>query len=267
VSSEFSALRSRLHRARSSRALASAVSCGGLFLCLCGAVAHAGHPLETDDTGTQGDGGVEVEISGVAARPPEILREVEVGLGVAVHTGLAARLDLGASLFWGAASESRGDWVSIAENPSFDLKWRVVDGRHSLPGIAVRVDYAPPHNAIDAHRHDAALLALATWERDRFAASFNIGLVGSYIAAEATVWSGYAAAGGLVTLAEELYAGGEVVAELDGRVVTAARSMGALVWQARADRAISFGLGASWTDAPRPGWLGTVAITSAYGSD
>jgi len=229
--------------------------------------ARAGHPLSTDDVGTQGTGAAEVELSGLAEQVADLAGDIALGLGVALHTGLSERVDLGVTAAWGAAPDLNGRWESAMDDPALDLKWRVLDRAGALPGLAVRFDYEPPQSAVDANGHDAGAALLVTWEREQYAASVNLAVGGRELETSDAHWCALASAGGLVALVGRVFAGGEVVAEIDDAGVATVHSIGALVWEAAASRSLSLGAGASRVASGDTGWIATLALTSGFGGD
>ncbi len=106
-------------------------------------------PLVTDDTGTQGSGGNQLELSlnedrAKVAGNVERLRTVPV-----VYTrGLTETLDVFAGLSYARirASTSAGD-ASGGGNPSFGAKWRFYENEQSKTGFALKPEILLPVSA------------------------------------------------------------------------------------------------------------------------
>lgn len=95
--------------------------------------AMAGHPFETDDSGTQGAMGASLEYAAGLSLGTD--GEVTPALGVGIQLGLLDSLDLGMALtvdFEGAGPAVTG--------PDVGLKWRML-GEATGPSLGLRVDY------------------------------------------------------------------------------------------------------------------------------
>lgn len=122
---------------------------GALVLVLAG-TALAAHPLITDDTGTQGRGKFQLEVTGEISRDKERLagrstRDTGGELAVALSAGLADTVDLvvGVPWVWSRVKEDgilTGDDQGIGDL-SLELKWRLLElGGFSLavkPGVTL----------------------------------------------------------------------------------------------------------------------------------
>lgn len=126
-----------------------------LILAAALALTHAGtalaaHPLITDDTGTQGKGKFQLEVTGEAGRDKErlggvVTRETGGELAVALSAGLSDTVDLvvGVPWVWSRVKEDgilTGDEQGIGDL-CLELKWRLLElGGFSLavkPGVTI----------------------------------------------------------------------------------------------------------------------------------
>jgi len=108
------------------------ILCGVLVLILAG-TALAGHPLVTDDTGTQGREKFQLEMNGEVSRDKEVFggvatRETGAEMAAAFSAGLTDSVDLvvGAPWVWSRVREDgllTGDEQGIGDL-SLELKWR-----------------------------------------------------------------------------------------------------------------------------------------------
>lgn len=141
------------------------------------AAVHAAHPLQTEDTGTQGAGNVELENGLDWTRGPGSGRDFTYQPQVSY--GLTPALDLIVQPSWlvhrgDGEARSRHDWGDT----NLDFKWRFF-GRAPL-SLAVRAGatlatsgkgLGNPHGSATAH----ALLA-ATWDAAPLTAHANLGV-------------------------------------------------------------------------------------------
>ncbi len=111
--------------------------------------ASAFQPLVTDDTGTQGSGGNQLEFSLSADRA-----EVAAGterlhtLPVVYTRGLGETLDVFAGISYARSrSDTSGDDTSGAGNPSFGAKWRFYENAPGKTSLALKPEIFLPVSA------------------------------------------------------------------------------------------------------------------------
>lgn len=234
------------------RPTSSALLAALLAALLLPGVARAAHPLATDDGGTVGRGVAEVEVAGGL----DVAEVPSVGAGIVLHAGLARRLDVGVSFHYHGLARPDGSWQPGLSEPVLDAKWRATDGRGAVPGLALRLDYAPPIGADGAHTGGAHLLA--TWATPRRLACVNAGATGG-----GGAWGLRASAMGLARVAPAVQIGGELVgAAGDGG--PSVGGMGAGLLELPGGPVVSLGAGATWAD----GGVGVqvaLGVTSTYG--
>lgn len=231
------------------------------------ATALAGHPLTTDDAGTVDRGALEVEASAVVTRPTEPDSDGMAGVGLALHLGLLDRVDIGGGLFYEATLEN-GQWTSTMADPTLDAKVRLVDGDgEALPGLALRLDYRAPSTHHDDHHtgHDAGGVLIASWEPGIATLDLNLGAYAVGLATGESAAMLYASTACLFEVIPTLRVGVEGVLEGHGPAsIEAATVMTAAVWESE-HAALSLGLGATWAQEGRPGFIGTLGVTSSFG--
>lgn len=226
----------------------------------------AAHPLATDDTGTQGTAGVEVELSQQLVRPTSEDSDYVLDTGLSIHVGLAESLDIGLTLFYESLVTSDGGWKSGALNPAVDLKWRFLEAHGAFPSMAVRLDYKPEQvGPFSSGGHDMGVLLAGSWEMESFSVHLNLGGYAHDLSMEKAIGTLYVGGTGIVPLSEKVLAGAEITYEIgpldDFHSLT---GMAALVWEAWSERTLSFGAGPAWESGGRLGWILTLGFTAAF---
>lgn len=237
-----------------------------VFLALTGqvATARASHPLATDDVGTVGGGGGELEVSGLVGGPVEGGGRLDLDLGMALHVGLFDAVDVGASL---ALHTSVGDGVAsdLVASPLFDLKVRLLSpGEDGTPGFAVRLDYQPP-TPIEGGLtgHDAGAVVVTTFEAGVVAIHVNLGATGRALASSEQSLTLLGASTGVVSVGGAVALAGEVVFEgTPGDGLVGVSGLAAVMWEAEPSRILSAGVGPSWSPDGGFGWVASVGITA-----
>lgn len=128
----------------------------GLLLVAMPAAAWAYHPLITDDTGTQGDRGNQLEFSFNRDRAEQagITNTVRV-MPVTYSRGLGETLDVIVSFnHTRLSSNTPGTDASGSGNPSLALKWRFYENEASKTGFGVKPEILLP---IDDDKESAGL--------------------------------------------------------------------------------------------------------------
>jgi hypothetical protein len=122
-----------------------AIAVAAVAAATCGA-AHATHPLLTEDTGTQGVGGIQVELTGERARDddilPGVLRSTRPAALLSYGVADTADLQVGASHLRLTLEDGAGTTAAAGlSDVSVDLKWRFLErGPLSLglkPGVTI----------------------------------------------------------------------------------------------------------------------------------
>lgn len=229
-------------------------------------VAQAFHPLATDDVGTQGGGGVEVELSALAAEPAGENDPYRIDLGLSTHAGLVDALDVGLTLTLSTLLHDGSSDQGIGD-PVLDLKWRWLEGAGARPGLALRLDYKPPHYGAHSTRgHDTGALLIASWERARLAVHLNGGVIVRGIGLPGTSEAaGLGAATVTALLVPSLTAALELVAEATGGSWAAATALAGLVWRPSDLAAVSLGVSRSLSEDGHGTWSALAGVTAALG--
>ena len=156
-----------------------------LALVVCNALsAYAAHPLITDDTGTQGKGKVQVEMTGETSRDEEVFdgvetREDSAELAAALSAGLFDNVDLviGAPWVWSRVKEDgalTGDENGIGDL-SLEVKWRFYEQKgFSLavkPGITLPT--GNEHRGLGNGKVSYGVTMIATQELEPFTFHVN----------------------------------------------------------------------------------------------
>jgi hypothetical protein len=127
------------------------------LLC-CAAPAHAAHPLVTDDTGTQGAGGWQVECTTGFSSNSETdggitIKERENEAAVVVSYGVAQNIDLVAGLPYLWYQNQEGQLVTADESGvgdmTVELKWRFFESEKSGFSLAVKPGISLPTGDAD----------------------------------------------------------------------------------------------------------------------
>jgi hypothetical protein len=126
------------------------ILCGSLIIAMAAQPAFAAHPLITDDTGTQGTGKVQVEITGEYSMDKELAAGVTEKtrggkFGATVTVGVHERVDLVFGIPYELYSEHENGTLAGRESgpgdANFDVKWRFFDKNGwslaAKPGIAL----------------------------------------------------------------------------------------------------------------------------------
>ncbi|MBS0464638.1 MAG: transporter [Proteobacteria bacterium] len=142
--------------------------------------AHAGHPLVSDDTGTQGTGHWQVELNTDFTHFPDpALSDWSHQFNATLTRGVAANLDLSLAVPWlwlpasgTAAQHGVGDMTVLA-------KWRFHDGSNGW-SLALRPEITLPTGRASQQlgngRATAALTLISTWTRGRWTWLANAGI-------------------------------------------------------------------------------------------
>jgi len=213
------------------------------------------HPLWTDDGGTMGTAGVEVELStSVGLQEPGVPRAGWQHAAV-LHVGLLDNVDLGLTV--GLLADIDGaDWSFRAQAPAVELKARLIDGGGSTPAGAVRVTYIP------GTVHQVEALGIATWERSPLMLSVNLGAqVGVPETGSALGSLTGAAAVGYSVWRTVLLMGEAVWHYPPGAAATVDMLVGA-AWEVAPSRWLSLGTGMQVDGGGVVGWTVTVAATA-----
>ena len=119
-------------------------------------MASAFQPLVTDDTGTQGDGGNQLEFSFSRDRTSAAGESQRVLTVPVVYTrGLSETLDVFAGYSFARIHSSvAGEEASGSANPSVGAKWRFYENEASGTSLAVKPEFIFP---VSAHREEAGL--------------------------------------------------------------------------------------------------------------
>jgi hypothetical protein len=140
------------------------------------APARAGHPLETDDPGTQGRRNIEAELNVDRADGPDGARETF--LYTTDTLGLAPRLDLIVNLpYLFNKADASSPYVRGMGDTEIDLKYRFLDQNGSVPAFAFKAgallptgDYA---RGLGDGRASGLFTAIVGWEHG------SVGLYGN----------------------------------------------------------------------------------------
>lgn len=227
--------------------------------------AFATHPLATDDTGTQGAGGVEIELSNQTARPTSADTDYRIQSGVSTHVGLHERLDLGLTVFLESARSDLGAWDFGIAPPVADLKWRFWGGPASPSSLALRLDYSPkPLSSISSGGHDVGALLVNCWEFGGASLHLNVGGYARDLGIEETLGTLYGGAALTVPITEKMQAAAEAVYETGPfHGFHAVGGMGGLIWEVGDGKIVSLGAGPMWEAGGRPGWVAAAGFTIA----
>lgn len=227
--------------------------------------ARAAHPLITDDAGTLGLAAAEVEVSSTLGRSDGLRSPSHVALGLALHVGVLDELDLGAGVIVeshvGRDATDARTHVALA----VDGKWRWLEPDGAAPGLALRLEYAPP--VTGGEGHDASGLLLASWEpAARLEAHLDVGLTAMDLgtAAPAPTWVATAAVVGHLLGGLALGAEAGIELELEGPVAGWMGTLG-VAWSPVDGPRVSVGLGPVWTADEGLGWVATLALTAGVG--
>jgi hypothetical protein len=137
-------------------------------------LAHAAHPLISEDTGTQGTGKFELEVGSE-------IHHVEGGGRVSEldpQLSWGARDDIDVILrptyFWltGSAADSAGRHSGFGTT-SLDVKWRPVERKPWSFAVRAGVDLPTSQGDIGPHEGGGHVIAIATYEVDAIMATFN----------------------------------------------------------------------------------------------
>lgn len=158
------------------------------ILLLAPVAAWAGHPLVTDDTGTQGRGKYQFEVNGAAEHDTETQDGVEVkGIGVlgvaALTAGVRENIDLVASLPY-QWYEVKVDGVRVVDEKgvadvALEAKWRFYENEGASlalkPGLSLPT--GDSDTGLGTGRFGYQLLAIASLDRAPWAFHANLGYV------------------------------------------------------------------------------------------
>jgi hypothetical protein len=222
-----------------------------LALVVCAALAHAAHPLSTEDIGTQGHGALELEASLLAASASAGFELLRLGGGLAVQVGLGERVDLGATVDIAGLQDSG----MTLEDPRLTLKWRLVDAT-ALPGLAVRVGWLLPGAG--------AAQVVGTLERGAWELHGNVGSTVGFAHRDIS-WSASLACA--VRVGPTLRLGAEVLGHWHPHPPgeAAGAAIFAALWQLAAGATVSAGAGPMFSDSASPSWQATLGFTLAVG--
>ncbi len=140
--------------------------------------ASAGHPLGTEDAGTQGAGNVQVELNSGHARGAGKSRETSV---VNAYTlGIASRADVAVSFAYIFLSpDAAADSVRGMGDTEVTLKTAFHDGRGAVPTVGVKAGILLPtgdaEKGLGNGRAAALLVAIADWESGPVLVHANVG--------------------------------------------------------------------------------------------
>lgn len=223
------------------------------------------HPLATDDTGTQGTGGIEIELSHQAIRPAAADSDYLFDSGVSVHIGLMQALDLGLTAFLESSLSGPGGWRSGIAPPVVELKWRFWEDDGSRSSLALRLDYSPkPLSSVSPGGHDLGALLVNCWQVEESSLHLNLGGYARDIGFGGTVGTLYAASAVTIPLAEKVFVTMESTYETSpSDRIHIVNGMGGVVWEIRPGRVLSLGAGPMWEAGGRLGWVATLAYTIA----
>lgn len=261
------------HCKRNCSGFSAALLCGLLFAAT---AVHAGHPLVTDDAGTVGKGGVQIEINGELAFDRERADDGTTEKGeateaaLAVTYGLTESLDIVVTAPYRWLSTHQDDALTARENGladmSLDLKWRFLErdgwGMAIKPGITLPTGNAD--RGLGSGRTTYRLFLVTTREIAPWALHLNLG----YIRNEnnggdrTDLW--HASLAGEVELVKELKAVVNVGAETNptaGSGTHPAFALGGLVYglseKISLDAGVKFGLTKPEADVT---WLAGVTV-------
>lgn len=163
----------------------AAVACGPL---------HAAHPLQTEDTGTQGDGNVEIENGLAWARSGPVASFV---YQPQVSYGLGNAADLILQPSWRRERQEGQPTRRGAGDTNLDMKWRWPGDDPLSFGVraGLTLPTADRGLGIPGGKLAPHLLLIASYQEARFTAHANLGLASNRNPGQRQVLPGVAAAG------------------------------------------------------------------------
>jgi hypothetical protein len=223
-----------------------------LLLAAAAAPAFAAHPLQTEDTGTQGRGNVEIENG---------LQRARAG-GAATFTwqpqvsvGVATTVDAIVQPSWVSQRDAAGGRDAGAGDTNLDVKWRFwgadpwsLGVRAGLEAPTARHGLGLPRGRVGAHA-----LAVVTWDASPTTVHANLGLTHAPAVAGARATLAHASAALMRTLDERLVL--TVDAELDQDPDRRRRAwpgavLAGVIWTARPGLDLDVGYQASTHASP-----------------
>lgn len=238
----------------------TAAATGLAALLALAAPAQAAHPLSTDDAGTVGAAGVEIEVSSLfgGAEAPEA---AGLELGAALHVGLTDALDAGVSLALQTVADGKADVAMGA--PLLDLKWRVLEAAGAAPGLTLRIDYAPmPDTGVG---YDVGGVLVATLDLAPVEVHMNVGAHGRSLGAPEARFALCVGAASLVSVSSTVQLGAEAAVEGDpSGELGGVSGMAAVAWEVAEARVLSAGAGPTWSADQPVGWVATVGFTASF---
>ena len=151
-----------------------------LCLALLPAAAFGAHPLITDDTGTQGKGKFQVEVSAEHASDSG---NTETALNATLSAGLLDNLDIviGSPYIFLREKDSSGSWQRNdgISDLSLALKWRFYE--HEGLSLALKPGVTIPtgdeHRGLGEGKATYSLFIISTKELEPFTLHFNVGYI------------------------------------------------------------------------------------------
>lgn len=157
----------------------------GMF---CTTATFAAMPLNTDDTGTQGQGKFQVELGGAYSRNTEnegglTVKETGWELSSALSYGLSDNIDLVAGVPWGWAKVKVDDVTDFDDNGigdmSLQLKWRFFETGDKRTSLALKPGLSIPtgddEKGFGTGRVCEEVTLIATHATESGALHFNLG--------------------------------------------------------------------------------------------
>jgi hypothetical protein len=165
--------------------LAAALAVGVIVSVTTGREAFAAHPLITDDTGTQGKGKIQIELTGEYGRDKDAgvtTNSFEVPTAPVLSIGVAETVDLVLSSTYqiieteeeGASSTTRG-----ASDTSIELKWRFYekDGLSFAVKPGVSLPTGDANKGLGNGKASYGAFFISTKEMEPWAVYFNLGYI------------------------------------------------------------------------------------------
>lgn len=160
--------------------LSAAIGCG--LLAGGAGAALAGHPLGTEDAGTQGKGNVEVEFNLDRRHDGDGTRTTS--LGNTLTMGISPKIDLFVGYVYDFAQAADGSRSRAMGPVEASLKAALVEGKERVPTLGVKAGFSLPA----AEGEQAALLAaaIAEWSFEPLVLFANVGAdFGTHLAGNA----------------------------------------------------------------------------------
>jgi len=148
-----------------------------LLTALVAAGARAAHPIQTEDTGTQGAGNLELENGFARERDDDVGATVIANYQPQLSVGLTPTFDAIVQPSWVSRRTRRAATISGAGDTNLDAKWRFFGSdpwslavRAGLELPTARAGSGLPHGQLGEHA-----LLVATWDATPTTVHFNAG--------------------------------------------------------------------------------------------